>query len=266
MATQIHPTAMVAKSSYLDENVIVGPYAIVGDNVKVGAGTVIDSFAQVLGYTQLGVNCRVFSSSIVGSIPQDLKYKEERSYLIIGDNNRIREFVTINPGTEKDSKTVIGSDNLLMAYSHVAHDCYIGDGNILANGTTLAGYVTIEDKVVVGGLVAVHQFCRLGNFSIVGGCSKVVQDIPPYSVCDGHPAVIYGVNLVGLRRAKFSAPAIKNLKEAFKILFFQNHPLSKAKDILRQSCPSSREIEYLLNFISTSKRGIRRHRSKNEPG
>ncbi|MBU1122943.1 MAG: acyl-ACP--UDP-N-acetylglucosamine O-acyltransferase [Candidatus Omnitrophota bacterium] len=262
MATKIHPTAIVSKSSYLDENVVVGSYAIVGDNVKIGAGTVLDSFAQVIGYTRIGKNCKIFSSAVIGSAPQDLKYKDAKSYIIVGDNNQIREFVTVNPGTDEGSKTVIGSDNLLMAYSHIAHDCCVGSGNILANGTTLAGYVTIEDKVVIGGLVAVHQFCRVGTFSIVGGCSKVVQDIPPYSVCDGHPAGVYGINLVGLRRAKFSTQAIKNLKTAFKILFFQGHSVSTAKDMLKANNLSSPEIDYLVEFIATSKRGIRRHKMK----
>jgi UDP-N-acetylglucosamine acyltransferase len=258
MSTQIHPKAMVSPSSYLDENVKIGPYAIIGENVKIGAGTCIEAFAQVIGYTEIGKDCHIFPYAVVGSIPQDLKYKGEKSYLIIGNNNRIREFVTINPGTEKDSRTIIGNNNLIMAYSHIAHDCKIGNDNILANGATLAGYVEIEDRVVIGGLVAIHQFCRLGSFSIIGGCSKVVQDIPPYSMCDGHPAKIYRINVVGLRRANFSSSAISVLKKAFKILFFEGHPLKHACQLVENTLPSTKEVEHLLQFISSSKRGISR--------
>jgi len=258
MAKSIHNTAMVSSAASLADNVKVGPYAVIEDNVKIGKGTVIDAFAQVIGYTEIGKNCRIFSYSVIGSIPQDLKYKNERSFLIIGDNNTIREYVTINPGTKKDSKTVIGSNNLIMAYSHIAHDCVIGNGNILANAATLAGYVQIEDKVVIGGLVAIHQFCRLGSFSIAGGCSKVVQDIPPYSMCDGHPAKVRGLNLLGLRRAGFSSQRINDLKKAFKVIFFENHSISEAVRVVKENFSISKDINNLLEFISSSKRGINR--------
>ncbi len=256
MSVQIDPKAIVSPKAELGKNVKIGPYAVIGENVKIGAGCLIDSFAQVLGYTEVGQSCHIFPYAVVGNIPQDLKYKGERSFLIIGDNNRIREFVTINPGTDKDTKTIIGNNNLIMAYSHIAHDCKIGDGNVLANVATLAGYVRIGNKVVIGGLVAIHQFCRLGDFSIIGGCSKVVQDIPPYSMCDGHPAVICGLNLVGLRRAKFSSSRIKELKKAFKIIFFDNHSLAKSRELVRKSLPPSKELENLFDFISSSKRGL----------
>jgi UDP-N-acetylglucosamine acyltransferase len=256
MNSQIHPTAMVSASAKLAEDVSVGSYATIGPDVKIGAGSVIDSFAQILRYTEIGKNCHVFPYAVVGNIPQDLKYKGEKSFLTIGDNNRIREFVTINPGTEENSKTTIGNNNLIMAYSHVAHDCIIGNDNVLANAATLAGYVEIKNRVVIGGLTAVHQFCQLGDFSIVGGCSKVVQDIPPYSMSDGHPAAICGLNLVGLRRAKVSSATIKTLKKAFKILFFENHTFDKAKQLVKTSLPSLKEISCLLEFISSSKRGV----------
>lgn len=259
-AVTIHPQAIVGPKSYLDENVKIGPYAIIGDNVKIGAGTVVDSFAQVLGHTQVGKDCHIFSSAIIGNIPQDLKYKGEKSFLIIGNNNKIREFVTINPGTEKNAQTTIGNNNLIMAYSHIAHDCSIGDDNILANNATLAGYVAIGNRAVLGGLAAVHQFCRLGDFSIVGGCSKVVQDIPPYSMCDGRPAGVCGLNLVGLRRGGFSSDVIRVLKSAFKIIFFENHSFDETKNIIKKGLPPLKEIDNLLGFISSSKRGIKRHK------
>lgn len=256
MSHVIHPTALIAKGARIADNASVGPFAIIGEHAVIGSLTRIDSFAQVLGHTRIGQNCHIFSHAVVGSIPQDKKFKGEVSFLSIGDKNTIREFTTINPGTDKDSETVIGSGNLFMAYSHVAHDCSIGNDNVFANNATLAGYVTVHDGVVIGGLSAVHQFCRIGSFSIIGGCSKVVQDVPPFSLCDGHPAVVRGLNLVGLRRRKFSSVEIRNLKKAFKILFFEKHPFHKAKEIMEDSVPSSGNITQLLQFVSSSKRGI----------
>jgi len=256
MSVQINPKAMVSPKAQLGKGVKIGPYAVIADNVKIGPDCVIDSFAQVLGYTELGQGCHIFPYAVVGNIPQDLKYKGDKSFLIIGNNNRIREFVTINPGTDKGAKTIIGSDNLIMAYSHIAHDCKIGDGNVFANSATLAGYVTVGNRAVIGGLVAIHQFCRLGDFSIIGGCSKVVQDIPPFSMCDGHPATICGLNLIGLKRAKFSSPTIRILKKAFKVIFFENHTITQSKELVQKDLPSLEELDQLFEFISSSKRGI----------
>lgn len=256
MSVKIDSKAMISPCARLGKNITVGPYATIGENVTIGDDCVIDSFAQVLGYTNIGKECHIFPYAVVGNIPQDLKYKGDKSFLVIGDKNRIREFVTINPGTDRDAKTVIGNDNLIMAYSHIAHDCIIGDGNVLANCATLAGYVEMGNKGVIGGLVAVHQFCRLGDFSIVGGCSKVVQDIPPYSMCDGHPAKICGLNLLGLKRAKFTSSTVKLLKKAFKIIFFENHPFDEAKILAKNELSSLGELDYLIDFISSSKRGI----------
>ena len=258
MSVKIHPTAIVHPEAQLDEDVKIGPYAVVDKNVKIGKSTCIEGFAQILGYTQIGKNCHIFPYAVIGSIPQDLKYKGEKSFVIIGDNNTIREFVTINPGTEKDSSTIVGNNNLIMAYSHIAHNCKIGNNNILANVATLAGHVEIEDRVVIGGLVAIHQFCRIGSFSIIGGCSKVVQDIPPYSLCDGHPAKVRGINIVGLKRAGFPKEKIEIIRKAYKIIFFENHTFSVARQIILKELPSLEEINKLLDFISSSKRGIAR--------
>ncbi len=256
MSVEIHPQALVHPKASLDDNVKVGAYTIIGENVKIGASTCIDSFAQVLGHTRIGKGCHIFSYAVIGSPPQDLKYKGKVSYLNIGDNNIIREFVTVNPGTEEGSSTVIGNNNLIMAYSHIAHNCKLGNNNIFANVATLAGFVEVGDRVVIGGLAAVHQFCRIGSFSILGGCSKVVQDVPPYSMCDGHPSKVKGVNLVGLKRAGFSKEKIEILRKAFKILFFQNHPLNVATQIIKSELPLCEEVVYLLNFIASSKRGV----------
>jgi len=256
MSVQIDPKAMVSPKAQLGEGVKIGPYAVIGENVKIGPDCVIDSFAQVLGHTELGQGCHLFPYAVVGNIPQDLKYKGDKSFLIIGNNNKVREFVTINPGTDEGAKTIIGSNNLIMAYSHIAHDCTIGDGNVFANSATLAGYVTVGNRVVIGGLVAIHQFCRLGDFSIIGGCSKVVQDIPPFSMSDGHPATICGLNIVGLKRAKFPSSTIRTLKKAFKIIFFENHPTAQSKELVQKNLPPLKELEYLFEFILSSKRGI----------
>ncbi len=256
--SNIHPQALVNPHAELDKGVSVGPYAVIGPYVKIGKFTEIGAFTHISGYTEIGKECRIFSHAVVGSSPQDLKYKGKKSFLIIGEKNIIREFVTINPGTEEGSKTLIGSSNLIMAYSHIAHNCVIGDNNVLANLATLAGHVTIGNRVVIGGVVAIHQFCRVGDFAIVGGCSKVVQDIPPFSLCDGHPASVKGLNLIGLKRAKFSKDKIVVLRKAFKILFFEGHSFDYAKDIINKTLPSFSELEYLISFISASKRGISR--------
>ncbi len=258
MPNQIDSRALISPSAQLGENVKIGPYATIGENVKIGPSCVIDSFAQVLGYTEIGENSHIFSYAVIGNIPQDLKYKGDRSFLIVGKNNKIREFVTINPGTDKDSKTIVGRGNLFMAYSHVGHDCIVGDENVFANSATLAGHVRVGNKVVIGGLAAVHQFCSIGDLAIIGGCSKVVQDIPPYSMCDGHPAIVCGLNSIGLKRSEFSNEEIRILKKAFKIIFFENHVLSKAKEIVRETLPCSKEIDTLIEFMTSSKRGIKK--------
>jgi len=253
---KIHPTAIVSKNAQLPSDIEVGPYSIIGDNVKIGEGTKIDAFCVIEGNTTIGKRCKIFTGAVLGSIPQDLKYKGEKSFLEIGDDNIIREYCTFNPGTGEGGKTVVGNGNLFMAYSHVAHDCVIGNKCIIANVGTLAGHVTIEDQAVIGGLVAIHQFVRVGRLSIIGGCSKVVQDVPPFSTCDGHPARVYGLNLVGLKRANIDSSIIKELSYCFKIIF--NSGLSM-KNALREieskkSLPS--EVVYLIDFIKKSSRGI----------
>jgi len=255
---RIHPTAIVSDKAQLADDVYVGPYSIIGDNVVVAAGSRIGAHCVVEGNVRIGKACEVFTGVVLGSRPQDLKYKGEASFLEIGDNNIIREYCTFNPGTAEGGKTVVGNNNLFMAYSHVAHDCTVGSLCVIANNGTLAGHVNIEDSAVVGGLVAIHQFVNVGRLSIIGGCSKVVQDIPPYSTCDGHPARIYGLNLVGLRRNHIDKEAIGQLKHAFKILFnsglLVKHALGKVKKEIEQTP----EVSYLVNFIANSQRGISR--------
>ena len=255
---KIHKTAIIHPDAKLNPSVSVGPYSIIGDQATIDENVIIGSHCHIEGNTTIGKNCQIFSGAVVGSAPQAKKYSgEDDVFLTIGENNVIREYVTINAGTvEGGRKTVIGNNNLLMAYSHVAHDCVIAHNCVLANNGTLAGHVTLEDNAVVGGLSAVHQFVRLGRLSIVGGCSKVVQDIPPFSTCDGHPAKVYNLNSIGLKRAKFSSKTIGLLKKAFKLLFHSG--LAKATAIAKiekeiEPCP---EVEHLIFFAKTTKRGL----------
>ena len=253
---KIHPTAIVSKNSKLADDIQVGPYSIIGDNVVIGKGTLIHASCVIEGNTTVGSGCEIFTGAVIGSRPQDLKYKGEHSFLEIGDNNIIREYSTFNPGTGEDSKTIVGNDNLFMAYSHIAHDCVVGNNCVIANNGTLAGHVIIEDKAVVGGLVAIHQFVRIGMLSIIGGCSKVVQDIPPYSTCDGHPARVYGLNLIGLRRNSIAKDSIEHLDHAFRILFNAGLTIKHALTKVKEEVQPCNEVSYLVKFIQNSQRGI----------
>ncbi|MFH1678723.1 MAG: acyl-ACP--UDP-N-acetylglucosamine O-acyltransferase [Candidatus Omnitrophota bacterium] len=255
---QIHNTALVSKKAKLGQDVSVGPYAVISEGVFIGAGTKIGSHCVIEGNTTVGETCEIFTGAVIGSRPQDLKYKGEKVFLEIGDNNIIREYCTFNPGTEEGGKTIVGGANLIMAYSHIAHDCRIGSNCVLANGATLAGHVTIEDRAVIGGLVAIHQFVRVGMLSIIGGCSKVVQDIPPYSTCDGHPASVYGLNLVGLRRHNISKESIGLLDDAFRVIFSSGLSIKHALEKLVKEIKLTAEIAYLVDFIKKTERGLAR--------
>lgn len=256
MKKQIHPTAIISKKAKLADDVEVGPYTIIKEGVAIGSGTKIGPFCIIEGDTTIGKRCKIFSHAVIGSIPQDLKYKGEKSFLVIGDDNIIREYVTMNPGTAASYKTVIGNRNLFMVYSHIAHDCVIGNNCVIANNGTLAGHVIVEDKAVIGGLAGVHQFVRIGTLSIIGGCSKVVQDVVPYSTCDGHPAKVYGLNIVGLERKNVAEQAKGALKKAFKILFFSRLTTATALKKIEKEIKPLPEIIHLINFIKSSKRGL----------
>jgi len=255
---QIHPQAIVSAKAKIGTGVSVGPFTIIGDNVNIGQDTKIGSHCVIEGNTTIGKSCQVFTGAVIGSQPQDLKFKGEKVFLEIGNNNIIREYCTLNPGTGEGAKTVVGDNNLLMAYSHVAHDCKVGSNCVLANNSTLAGHVTIEDKVVIGGISAVHQFVKVGMLSIIGGCSKVVQDIPPFSTCDGHPARVYGLNLIGLRRKGISNVSIKQLDQAFKLIFNSGLSVKNAVKKAEEELAKNEEISYLINFVKSSERGLSR--------
>jgi UDP-N-acetylglucosamine acyltransferase len=254
----IHETAIISKDVKLGKGVCIGPYAVINSDVKIGEGTSIGAHCVIGEFTSIGENCQLFPGAIAGSITQDKKFTQKKSFLDIGDNNIIREYATINRGTEENSKTVIGNNCLLMAYSHVAHDCIIGDNVVIANCGTLAGHVVLEKGVIIGGLAAVHQFVRVGTLSIIGGCSKVVQDIVPYAMADGHPAKIYKVNTVGLERSGFTEEEKENLKRAFKIIFSMKLNIKNALSKIEKQITPSDEITTLVKFIKDSERGIAR--------
>lgn len=265
MGSKIHSTAIISPKAQLGDNIEVGPWTVIGPDVKIANNVIIGQGCLIEGDTAIGSGCKVFTGAVIGSIPQDLKYKGEKTKIVIGENNIIREYCTINLGTIEKGITEIGDNNLIMAYSHIAHDCLIGDNCVLANCATLAGHATIEDKAVIGGLAAIHQFSRVGKLSIVGGCSKAVQDIPPFSTCDGHPAKVFGLNLIGLRRAQVSAKTITDLKQAFKYLFFSGLTATHSSEKIKKDIPLSPEVKYLTDFLKSSKRGVTRaHRDINE--
>ncbi|MCX5712770.1 MAG: acyl-ACP--UDP-N-acetylglucosamine O-acyltransferase [Candidatus Omnitrophica bacterium] len=259
---KIHNSAIVSKKSKIDKDACIGPYSIVTDNVSIGAGTIVGAHCVIDGNTVIGKNCQIFTGAVIGSQPQDLKYKGERSFLEIGDGNIIREYCTFNPGTGEGGRTIVGSSNLFMAYSHVAHDCLVGNGCVIANNGTLAGHVTIEDKAVIGGIVAIHQFVRVGKLSIIGGCSKVVQDVPPFSTCEGHPTLVYGLNLIGLRRQNVSKESIKQMEQldqAFRLMFNSGMSIKHSIiEIKKQFLKPVDEVAYLLEFAQKSERGLSR--------
>jgi len=262
MAVVIHPTAIVSPHAELEDGVEVGPYSIIGDNVQIGEGTKIGPHVSIEGWTKIGKRCRILQGAVIGTPAQDVHYKGERSFVEIGDDNLIREYVTIHRATGEESKTYIGNNNFLMAYSHIAHNCWIGNRVVIANMGTLAGHVRVEDRAIIGGLSAVHQYVRIGKYAMIGGCSKVVKDIIPFSIADGHPASLWGLNIVGLRRANFPLSTRNILKKAYKILFRSGLNIAQALEKIENELEGSEEIEYLCNFIRTSKRGISKERLK----
>ncbi|WP_295419126.1 acyl-ACP--UDP-N-acetylglucosamine O-acyltransferase [Sulfurovum sp.] len=251
----IHPTAVIEEGAVIGPNVSVGPFAYIGPKVKIGDNTAVASHAVIEGNTTIGKNNRIFSHSAVGTIPQDLKYAGEDVQLIIGDNNTIREFTLLNPGTKGGgSVTKIGNGNLLMAYVHLGHDVIMGDNCILANGATLAGHVELGNHVVIGGLTPVHQFVHIGDYAMIGGASALAQDIPPYCLAEGNRASLRGLNLTGLRR-QMGREDINALKVAYRELFEQGNPLQEAAQRLFETSDSEK-VKALCKFIKTSKRGI----------
>ena len=261
-ATNIHPTAIISPKSELGEGVSIGPYTLVGDHVQIGANTVIGPHVQVEKWTTIGEDCQIFFGATLGNPSKDLKYSGGRSFVRIGNRNVLREYVSISRSTFEDGETVIGDDNLLMNWVNIAHDSIIGSRTIMANFATLAGHVTIEDDVRLGAYAALHQFVRVGKMAMAGGCSKIAQDIPPFALSAGQPARVRDLNRIGIRTsrinplAKLSPETFALLKKAFRILFRSGIPLRHAVTRVREELPADPEVEYLLQFIESSKRGI----------
>ena len=252
----IHKTAIIEEGAILGDNITIGAFTIIGKDVKIGDGTVIDSHTLIAGKTTIGKNNHIFSHASIGTIPQDLKFNGEDVELIIGDNNKIREYTLFNPGTiGGGSITKIGDNNLFMGYVHVAHDCIIGSNCIFANGATLAGHVECADFVVVGGLTPIHQFCKIGTQAMIGGASAVAQDIPPFCLAEGNKAVLRGLNLTGLRRRFDNREDIDAVKHAYRELFESGKPLQEvAKELLETD--ENKYVKELAGFVVDTKRGI----------
>jgi UDP-N-acetylglucosamine acyltransferase len=256
MSVRIHPTALVDPDARLGEDVEVGPFAIVGPNCQIGDGSVVAARATLEGNVTLGRGVRVGSGSILGGEPQDVKFKGEVTTVEIGDRSILREYVTVNRGSAASNTTTMGADCFIMSYSHLAHDCRVGDGVIFANGVQLAGHVTVEDRAIISGLSAVHQFVRIGRHAFIGGCSRVVQDVPPYLKAVGNPVRLYGLNSVGLQRSGFPPEVTRELKRAYRLLFRSDLNVSQALARARGELPEMEEMTYFLQFIEDSQRGI----------
>jgi len=255
--SRVHPTAIVDARAEIDGDVQIGPYCVIGAGVRIGKGCRVHSHAVISGRTTLGEGNVVFPFASIGDTPQDLKYKGEPSELLIGNRNTIREYVSLNPGTTGGGMvTRVGDQNLLMMQCHIAHDCLLGDRNVVANGATLGGHVVIEDFVIVGGLVGIHQFVRIGTGAIVGAGSMVSKDVPPYCNATGDRAKLHGLNLEGLKRRGFDKTVIALLRKAYRIVFQSALRTEDALKKIREELPSIPEIEKFVSFIAQSQRGV----------
>lgn len=254
--TTIHPSAIVHENARLGANCKIGPFCVIGENVHLGDDCRLHSHVVIDGHTELGAGNEIYPFAAIGLKTQDLKWQGGTTWTRIGDHNTIRENVTIHSATGDGDATVVGSHNTILAYCHIAHDCQLGDHIIMSNVATLAGHVTVEDRAIIGGLAAVHQFCRIGSMSIIGGCSKVVQDVPPYMLADGNPASTRTINKEGLRRNKVSDDAQSALKQAFKLLIREKLTTSIALERIEGELPMGPELEHLVSFVRSSQRGI----------
>jgi UDP-N-acetylglucosamine acyltransferase len=255
---QIHPTAIVDGRAEIGGETIIGPYCVIGPDVVLGENCWLQHHVTLCGPMRAGARNKFYAYCSIGQQTQDLKYRGEPTYLEIGDENTFREFVTINRSTTSEGKTRVGNRGNFLAYSHIGHDCQVGDEVVFSNNGTLAGHVRVDENAVMGGLTAVHQFCRIGRFAITGGCSKIVQDVPPFMIADGNPARIRGINLVGLERKKFPTEKVKWIKEAFRLIYRSKYNTRQALDAVRQELPETEEVKQIVEFIEKTERGITR--------
>lgn len=256
MGVTVDNRAVVSPKAQLEPGVVVGPFAIIEDNVTIGGGTVVGSHALIASGSRIARECRIHHGAVIGSAPQDLKFRGEQTTIEIGSHTTIREYATLNRGTSERGKTTIGSHCFIMAYAHVAHDCSVGNNVILANSVNMAGHVVIEDHVVIGGLVPVHQFVRIGCHAMIGGGFRVPKDVPPYILAGQEPLVFQGLNLVGLKRRNFSRESLDLIRRTYQIVYESNLNVSQALERIRAELPASEEITRLVEFIEKSKRGI----------
>jgi UDP-N-acetylglucosamine acyltransferase len=252
----IHPTAIIAEGAKLHPTVEVGPFAIIGPNVEIGANTKVGPGSHINGHTKIGTDNVIHPTVVIGAPPQDLKYKGEKSYLTIGNGNHIREFVTIHLAEGEDQYTTIGDNNLLMAYVHIAHNCKVGNNTIMANAVTLAGHVEVDDRAVLGGFSAIHQFCKIGSMVMIGGMTKIVKDVPPFIKIDGNPAYVVGLNTVGLQRNNVDKDSISNIKELYKVFFRSGMNVSqvmeKWPELVKADDPLVKQFH---DFVKSATRG-----------
>ena len=253
---EIHPTAVIDQSAVIGPSTFIGAYSVIGAGVVLGEGCRLHNHVSIAGPAQIGDGNEFYPFCSIGQRSQDLKYKDEPTFLEIGNHNTFREFITINRGTAPGSATRIGNHGTFLAYAHIAHDCKVGDHVIFSNNGTLGGHVSVGNHAVIGGLSGVHQFCRIGDHAIIGGCTKIVQDVPPFMIADGNPAEVRGVNMVGLERRGFSSEAVRELREAYKIIYRTNKNTAQALEALREQFAKSDAVGALISFISSSERGI----------
>jgi UDP-N-acetylglucosamine acyltransferase len=255
----IHSTALVDAAAQIDASVQIGPYAVIGPNVRIGAGTTVGAHCVIDGHTSIGQDNRIYQFASVGAPPQDKKYAGEPTALVIGDRNTIREFCTINTGTAQDrGVTTVGDDNWIMAYVHIAHDCTVGHGTVLANNATLAGHVQIDDFAIIGGLTGVHQFTRVGAYVMAGFASHISQDVPPFMMVDGNPLAVRGLNAEGLRRRGFSSARVALIKQMHRLLYRQGLTLAAARAAIAElpTEDAQQDVALMLNLLDASSRGI----------
>jgi UDP-N-acetylglucosamine acyltransferase len=255
MKPKIHPTAIVDPKAELGTDVEIGPWVLVGPHCHIGSGSVLAPRVTLESHVKLGKHVRVGVGSVLGGLPQDLKFKGEETWVEIGDSSTIREYATINRGTSESMKTTVGKHSFLMSYVHLAHDCHIGNHVIISNGTQLAGHVVVEDYAGISGLCAVHQFTRIGAYSYVGGHSRVAKDVPPFVKAVGNPIKLYGLNSVGLQRRGFDADTISELKKAYRLFFRSELNISQAIEQAKTDLKPVAEVKALIAFLKASERG-----------
>jgi len=254
--TNIHPSAVVSNKAKIGDNVEIGPFSVIKDDVVIGNDTIIGPSVLIANGSRLGIGCKIHKGAVLGTIPQDLKFGNEKTYLEVGDGTTIREYATLNRGTNHSIYTRVGKNCFLMSYSHIAHDCQIGNNVVIANSVNMAGHVIIEDNVGIGGMTAIHQFVHIGEHCFIGGLSGVSKDVPPYILAKGDPTIFYNLNFVGLRRKGFNNKTIKSIKSAFHIIYNENLLLKEAIKKIENEIEHLPQIEHLVTFLKESERGI----------